>query len=323
MKIGSTVLNFAYDASGTPMAVTYGGTTYYYATNIQGDVVAILNASGTAVVTYTYDAWGNILTTTGTMASTLGVHNPLRYRGYVYDPETGLYYLQSRYYNPALARFICADSLVSTGQGILGNNMFAYCNNNPISYSDPRGSFPTDAETVHHRLDGNIGKNTPLDDYIEIKSKFEAAGIILHYTKESALLEWSKQYLPLSAEYEYVTYLYSIDTAFGKRYFTTQTFKGTKQGAIFSANVLVGTTILALHDTISSAELLAHVHTHPKPPKGYHNDFPSNSQNIYGGDRIVFELLNLPEMYIFPYAPCPGTPSMIVYSDPSTWCPYY
>ena len=140
MKIGSTVLNFAYDASGTPMAVTYGGTTYYYATNIQGDVVAILNASGAAVVTYTYDAWGNILTTTGTMASTLGVHNPLRYRGYVYDPETGLYYLQSRYYNPALARFLNADSFASTGQGILGNNMFAYCLNNPVAFEDDSGS---------------------------------------------------------------------------------------------------------------------------------------------------------------------------------------
>ena len=140
MKIGSTVLNFAYDASGTPMAVTYGGATYYYATNIKGDVVAILNASGTAVVTYTYDAWGNILTTTGTLASTLGTHNPLRYRGYVYDPETGLYYLQSRYYNPTLGRFICADSLVSTGQGVLGNNMFAYCLNNPVTFEDDSGS---------------------------------------------------------------------------------------------------------------------------------------------------------------------------------------
>ena len=146
MKIGSTVLNFAYDASGTPMAVTYGGATYYYATNIQGDVVAILNASGTAVVTYTYDAWGNILTTTGTLASTLGTHNPLRYRGYVYDQETGLYYLQSRYYNPALARFLNADSFVSTGQGLLGNNMFAYCRNNPVVRIDIYGSADTAVE---------------------------------------------------------------------------------------------------------------------------------------------------------------------------------
>lgn len=76
MTVGSTTLDFRYDASGTPMTVTYGGTTYYYATNLQGDVVAILDGSGTAVVAYTYDAWGNVLTTTGSLASTLGTHNP-------------------------------------------------------------------------------------------------------------------------------------------------------------------------------------------------------------------------------------------------------
>ena len=139
MTVGSHILYFAYDVSGTPMSVTYSGTTYYYATNLQGDVTAILNTSGTAVVTYTYDAWGNILTTTGTMAETLGAVNPLRYRGYVYDTETRFYYLQSRYYDPEIGRFINADSYASTGQGVLGCNMFAYCNNNPVNYHDSNG----------------------------------------------------------------------------------------------------------------------------------------------------------------------------------------
>ena len=94
------------------------------------------------MVEYTYDAWGNILSITGSMASTLGRQNPLRYRGYVYDQETGLYYLQSRYYDPEIGRFINADALVSTGQGLLGNNMFVYCNNNPISHKDATGNFP-------------------------------------------------------------------------------------------------------------------------------------------------------------------------------------
>ena len=132
MTVDGNTLYFAYDASGAPMAVTYNGTTYYYATNLQGDVTAILNTSGSAVVTYTYDAWGNILSTGGDLASTLGAHNPLRYRGYVYDPETKLYFLQSRYYDPELGRFVNADAFASTGQGILGNNMFAYCGNNPV-----------------------------------------------------------------------------------------------------------------------------------------------------------------------------------------------
>ena len=121
--------------------VAYNGTIYFYATNLQGDVVAILDSTGKAVVKYSYDAWGKLLSTTGSLASTLGVHNPLRYRGYVYDPETGLYYLQSRYYDPAMGRFINADAYVSTGQGFVGNNMLAYCNNNPINAYDPHGTW--------------------------------------------------------------------------------------------------------------------------------------------------------------------------------------
>ena len=63
---------------------------------------------------YGYNAWGNILTTTGELANTLGQINPLRYRGYVYDTETGLYYLQSRYYDPEIGRFLNADAFAST-----------------------------------------------------------------------------------------------------------------------------------------------------------------------------------------------------------------
>ena len=139
----TATLNFVYDANGAPMAVIYNGTTYYYATNLQGDVIAILDSTGAAVVEYTYDAWGKLLDTTtdstNSVAAALSVHNPLRYRGYVYDCETQLYYLQSRYYDPELGRFINADALAATGQGILGNNMFAYCNNNPVVESDPTG----------------------------------------------------------------------------------------------------------------------------------------------------------------------------------------
>ena len=122
------------------MTVTYNGTTYFYATNLQGDIVAILDSTGAAVVKYTYNAWGNLLTTTGSMASTLGIHNPLRYRGYVYDTETGLYYLQSRYYNPEMGRFINADTYITTGQGLLSNNTFAYCLNNPVNRTDTSGT---------------------------------------------------------------------------------------------------------------------------------------------------------------------------------------
>ena len=99
-----------------------------------------MDLAGDIVVSYDYDAWGKILTIGGSMASTLGILNPLRYRGYVYDHETGLYYLQSRYYNPEWGRFLNADVFISTGQGLLGNNMFTYCGNNPVANMDPQGN---------------------------------------------------------------------------------------------------------------------------------------------------------------------------------------
>ena len=163
MSVGTNLLYFTYDGSG-PMTVTYNGTAYYYVTNLQGDVIAILDGSGNPVVEYTYDAWGKLLSTTGTLAETLGVHNPLRYRGYVYDTETTLYYLQSRYYDPKLGRFLNADAFTSTGQGTLGNNMFAYCLNNPVNRIDWFGNASIwyylivdhDMGFIHRLVQGHI-----------------------------------------------------------------------------------------------------------------------------------------------------------------------
>ena len=134
---------FAYDADGKPMSVLYNDVTYYYVTNLQGDVVAILSNTGELVVSYTYDAWGNLLSTSGSMADTLGAENPLRYRGYVYDVETGLYYLQSRYYDPQMGRFINADGIgyLGTSRNLTSYNLFAYCGNNPVMGYDPMGEW--------------------------------------------------------------------------------------------------------------------------------------------------------------------------------------
>ena len=148
---GSTSLHFTYDEIG-PMSVTYDGAEYFYLKNAQGDVTGLVNSSGTQVVAYTYDAWGNPLTTTGTMADTLGKLNPFRYRGYVYDTETGLYYLQSRYYNPETGRFINADGYVSTDENPIAQNMLSYCTNNPVNRTDEYGTksiFQKLKDTVH------------------------------------------------------------------------------------------------------------------------------------------------------------------------------
>ena len=115
------------------------GEDYLYGRNLQGDIIAIYNESFQAVAHYTYDAWGKVLSVGGVMADTIGEYNSLRYRGYYYDSDTGLYYLNSRYYDPVMCRFVNADGYASTGQGIQGNNMYAYCDYNPINYSDPCG----------------------------------------------------------------------------------------------------------------------------------------------------------------------------------------
>ena len=115
---------------------------YFFEKNLQGDVVGIWNQNGTKVVTYTYDAWGNI-TVSGTGASTIGAINPIRYRSYYYDTETGFYYLQSRYYNPVWGRFLNADGIAYLGAdgALIGYNLFIYCGNNPVMGYDPAGTW--------------------------------------------------------------------------------------------------------------------------------------------------------------------------------------
>ena len=131
---------YSYDANGDVISVNYNGTEYYYLRNSQNDVVGLMDGSGTRVVEYTYD---KLISTTGTLATSLGADNPFRYRGYYYDTETGLYYLMTRYYDPEVCRFISADVYMTTGQGVLGGNMWAYCLNNPVLYSDTFGESVT------------------------------------------------------------------------------------------------------------------------------------------------------------------------------------
>ena len=137
LTVGGDNLHFFYDAQSRPAKVSYNGTIYTYVHNLQGDVVGLLDNAGTLVVEYKYDAWGKMIVTTGSLAATLGACNPFRYRGYVYDEETGLYYLRSRYYNPVVGRFVNEDGAIIPG--LLSTNMFAYCSNNPLSLVDTSG----------------------------------------------------------------------------------------------------------------------------------------------------------------------------------------
>ena len=132
MTSGTDELHFFYDAQNRPAVVVYNGVPYAYVKSLQGDIVAILDENGNAVVSYGYDAWGAPLWCTGELAETLGKVQPFRYRGYVFDEETGLYYLRSRYYNPGWGRFVNADALID-------QNLYSYCKNSPIQFHDPSG----------------------------------------------------------------------------------------------------------------------------------------------------------------------------------------
>ena len=133
MTVDGHTMYFTYDASGTPLNLVYDGHKFYYVTNLQGDVVAMINSSGVEVVQYTYDAWGNVQA--DGPATNVRYYNPLRYRGYVYDPETELYYVSSRYYDPEIGRWISPEPNVYNGEfdegaGLIGYNVYAYCANN-------------------------------------------------------------------------------------------------------------------------------------------------------------------------------------------------
>ena len=130
---------YVYDANGQPVGMKYNGVQYWYQKNMQGDVVRILNASGAEVVSYAYDAWGKVLSVSGSLSSTVGAANPFRYRGYYYDTETGWYYLNTRYYDPNVGRFLSPDTILGANGGLLGYNLYAYCNNNPVMFADPSG----------------------------------------------------------------------------------------------------------------------------------------------------------------------------------------
>ena len=140
MTRASDELHFFYDAQNRPAVGVYNGVPYAYVKSLQGDIVAILDENGNTVVSYGYDAWGAPLWCTGELAETLGKVQTFRYRGYVFDEETGLYYLRSRYYNPRWGRFVNADNYILADNGKGGVNIFLYCNNSPISNCDRLGT---------------------------------------------------------------------------------------------------------------------------------------------------------------------------------------
>ena len=152
-KAGDVTTYFSYDSAGNLIGMSAGRERYFYTRNAQNDITGLIDENGTSVVQYQYDSWGKLLGITGSLASTIGKRNPFRYRGYYYDDETGMYYLQSRYYDPEIKRFICADKYASTGLNLCACNMYVYCYNNPILFRDKSGTRPIAGTTLTGETD--------------------------------------------------------------------------------------------------------------------------------------------------------------------------
>lgn len=141
-KTGEDILYFLYDSSDVPVGFVYNDAAYYYITNISNDIVGITDSAGNIIAEYEYDEWGKLISVEAESeeAQAIAQMNPLRYRGYYYDNETGYYYLQSRYYDPGLGRFISADDFAYVdASGKFSINAYAYCTNNPVNFSDSTG----------------------------------------------------------------------------------------------------------------------------------------------------------------------------------------
>ena len=148
LKQGANEMHFYYDAQSRPAMVAFNGAYYTYLHNLQGDIVGLVDSSNNIVVEYKYDAWGKptLKRSLTTAYDTLATLNPFRYRGYVYDEETGLYYLRSRYYNPVRGRFVNFDKYISTDSVSASYNLYVYCCDNSINLYDPQGTFPWDLD---------------------------------------------------------------------------------------------------------------------------------------------------------------------------------
>ena len=147
-----------YDNTESVCGITYNGTSYYFLKNLQGDVIAITDSTGSVVARYSYDAWGVCTIESDTTDCNIAEINPYRYRGYYLDREIGMYYLQSRYYDPKISRYLTADlpDCVTLSNDVLQHNLFAYCLNNPVNEEDSAGNISL--SSIISSIKGFIGK---------------------------------------------------------------------------------------------------------------------------------------------------------------------
>ena len=208
-------MHFFYDAQSRPVKVEFNGTVYTYLPNLQGDIVGILDNAGTLVVEYKYDAWGTLLSTNGALAGTLGMRNPFRYRGYVYDEETELYYLRSRYYRPEWRRFVNADSVLGCTGTLGSHNQFSYCRNESIMHTDHNGQK---SETI------------------------ESQYPTIYYTKEyyGKSYQFKRYYVTPKIEYGWLARVIDIGIAVAALYYSVLSVSAVKRIVVKNTKKVLG-----------------------------------------------------------------------------------
>ena len=142
-RTGDETIWYQYDSAARLVAMVVGGVRYNYVRNAQNDIIGLIDKAGKRVVSYKYDSWGKAISTIGTLAATIGKKNPFRYRGYYFDAESGMYYLQSRYYDVEIRRFISADDVdvLDADEEFYYKNLYAYCDSNSVGRTDEAGNM--------------------------------------------------------------------------------------------------------------------------------------------------------------------------------------
>ncbi len=278
---GTNEIYYTYDVDGSLISMRYNGSEYFYMFDVFGNVSYLIDSAGYTVVYYRYDAYGNITSQT---SSALANANPYRYRGYRYDQESGLYYLQSRYYNPVTGRFINADGMLKASNTVLGYNMFTYTENNPVMNVDPSGycSFASQNDPMTYM---DIRNCNGSDHTGRIKLYFGLYKTEYFNSIEEAVIRWGQ----INGKLTSIDHLERGAIILSKvingrtRYFINMTIKGSNTTNWLG--FVIGYTL-----AIPTSSVIGFIHSHT----AYPNTDGTWNQKDYGPSSADLFLFNLP-----------------------------